>query len=66
MKLYQRVKNRNTYISVLIIVLGNLLLLPSVKGLFGGFISVAWLVEFLALFVITLVLFITTLEVFEL
>jgi hypothetical protein len=66
MRLLQRIKNRNTYIAVLVIVLGNLLLLPAMKGLFEKIISAPWLVEFLGLFTITLVLFIAMLEVFEL
>ena len=68
MRLWERLKKKGTYLSILIIVLGNLLLLPTVENLIIKYIhltSPVWLLEFIGMFLITFILFLTTLEVFE-
>jgi hypothetical protein len=68
MRLWERLKKKGTYISILIIVLGNLLLLPTVQNLIIKYIKLTgpvWLLEFISMFLITFILFLTTLEVFE-
>lgn len=69
MRLWQRLGNRNLYISLLIIVLGNLLLTIPVQNFFIKTIQLTgpqWLLDFLAMFIITFILLLTCLEVFEL
>jgi hypothetical protein len=68
MRLWERLKKKGTYISILIIVLGNLLLLSTVENLIVKYIQLTgplWLLEFISMFLITFVLFLTTVEVFE-
>jgi hypothetical protein len=68
MRLWERLKKKGTYISILIIVLGNLLLLPTVEKLIVKYIQLTgpiWLLEFIGMFIITFILFLTTVEVFE-
>lgn len=67
MRLGQLLSNKKVYLSVLIIVLANLLLLPTLKGLLSKIhlINPLWLVELIGMFLITLIFFIITLEVFE-
>lgn len=69
MKIWSRIANKNTYLSVIIIVLGNMLLLSTVQGWITRFTHLAqppWLLGFIGMFIITLILFLATLEVFEL
>lgn len=68
MRLWQRISNKNTYISVLIIILGNMLLTSTVEKLIIKYIHLSqptWLLNFISMFVITLILFISTIEIFE-
>lgn len=69
MRLWQRLGNRNLYLSVLIIVLGNLLLTIPVQNFLINKIKLTgpvWLLDFISFFLVTFVLLLTTLEVFEL
>ena len=69
MRLWGKIANKNTYLSILIIVLGNMFLLSTVEGLIIKYIHLtqpSWLLNFLGMFIITLVLYITTTEIFEL
>jgi hypothetical protein len=68
MRLWQRIKNKNTYLSVLIIVLGNMLLLSTITKFISKITHIFqpdWLLNFLGMFIITLILFLATIEVFE-
>jgi len=69
MRLWGKIANKNTYLSILIIVLGNMFLLSTVEGLIIKYIHLtqpSWLLNFLGMFVITLLAFLVTTEVFEL
>lgn len=69
MKLWERIKNKNTYLSILIIVLGNMLLLSTVTNLITKWTHLAspiWLLDFIGMFFITLILYLVASEVFEL
>lgn len=68
MKLWSRIINKNTYISVLIILLGNMFLSSTVEKLIIKYIHLtqpAWALSLISGFIITLVLFLVVLEVFE-
>ena len=66
--LWTRLGNKNLYLSLLIIVLGNLLLTMPLQNFLMNVLKIGqgWFLDFLAMFIITFVLLVTTLEVFEL
>jgi hypothetical protein len=68
-RLWALLSHKFTYMSVMIIVLANLLLIPLIKRFFAAklnFTSPIWLLDFAGMFVITFITFVICLEVFEL
>jgi len=64
---WKRIKDKNFYLTVLILVIGNMLLNSTVSNFILSKLNIGttWLIEGISMFIITLVLLISCLEIFE-